>query len=67
MRLFNWTQGRVKSYALLDLKLIALAGLCAGLIIANLIPSILDINVWWFVGIGGLATLRVYYVFFLKK
>jgi len=67
MKLFNWAEGRVKNYNLLDLKLIALSGLCVGLIIANLVPSILDINVWWFVGVGVLATLRVYYVFFLKK
>ena len=67
MRLFKWANERVKQLIWLDAKLIALAGICVGLVLAKGIPSILNISGWWVIAIGVLCGLRVGYVILLKK
>jgi len=67
MELFNWANEKVKKLSAIDVKLIALIGICLGLILVKLIPSVLSLSAWWFVIIGGLFSLRVYYVIFFKK
>ncbi len=67
MELFKWANEKVKKLTALDVKLVSFVGICFGLILAKLIPDVLNISIWWFVVIGALFLLRVYYVMFFKK
>ncbi len=67
MGLFKWANEKVKKLNFVDVKLVAFAGICIGLILAKLIPDVLNINIWWFIIIGALCLLRVYYVILFKK
>lgn len=67
MGLFKWANEKVKKLTFIDVKLVAFVGICFGLILAKLIPSILNINIWWFIVIAVLFLSRVYYVMFFKK
>ncbi len=67
MGLFKWANEKVKKLTWLDAKLIAFAGICIGLVLAKLLPGILNISAWWFIAIGALFMLRVGYVILLKK
>jgi len=67
MNIFKWADEKVKKLNLIDVKMLAIIGVCIGLILAKLIPSILDISVWWFVVIGVLLLVKVYYVLLFKK
>jgi len=40
---------RVKKFSILDVKLAQGAAIFGVLIVAKLIPQIMDINIWWFV------------------
>ena len=67
MAFFQWANSCVKKLNWIDVKLTALASMLIGIILVKLIPSILDINVWWFVIIAVLCLVRVYCVAFSKK
>ena len=67
MKLFQWANQRIKKFTIVDIKLIAIAGVAIGIILAKLAPSIYDINIWWFVLLGGVSLIRVYSVLFFKK
>jgi hypothetical protein len=67
MAFSQWANDFVKKLKYWDVKLIALAGLLIGIILVKLIPSILDINIWWFFIIAVLCLVRVYCVAFPKK
>ena len=67
MKLFQWAEKRIKKLTIVDFKLIAIAGVSIGIILAKLVPCIYDINIWWFVLLGGVSLTRVYYVIFFAK
>jgi hypothetical protein len=67
MAFFQWADNRVKKMGWMDVKLVAFAGMFAGVILVKWIPSILKINIWWFACIAILCVGRVYYVLFFKK
>ncbi len=58
---------RVKKFSLIDVKLAQGAAMFGALIIAKLIPDIMDLNIWWFVGLTILCTIKPVYVFWIKK
>jgi len=67
MKLFEWVSDRVKKLHWIDIKLIVITGICTGLILAKLIPSLLTVSIWWFVAITMLCLLRIYYVILFKN
>ena len=67
MSLFKWANEKIKMLSWIDIKLIGFTGICFGIVLAILIPRILDINIWWFVVIIVLSCIRVYYVILFKK
>lgn len=67
MAFSQWANNCVKKLKYWDVKLIGLTGLLIGIILVKLIPSILDINIWWFVIIAVLCLVKVYCVAFSKK
>ncbi len=58
---------RVKKFTILDVKLAQGIGIFVALILAKLIPGIMDINIWWFVALLVICAIRPFYVFFIKK
>jgi len=58
---------RVKKFNILDIKLAQGIGIFVALILAKLIPGIMDINIWWFVALLVICAIRPFYVFFIKK
>ena len=67
MPFFKWADDCVKKLNWIDVKLVALAGILIGIILVKWIPSLLNINVWWFIIIAVLCLVKVYYVIFSKK
>ncbi len=58
---------RVRKLSVFDLKLAQGAAMFFALIIAKLISQIIDIDVWWFVGLGILCAIKPCYVFWFKR
>jgi len=67
MSLIKWADDKTKKLGIWDTKLVALAGICIGLILAILIPAIVNVSIWWYIIIGILCLIRVYYVILFKK
>jgi hypothetical protein len=58
---------RVKKFSLIDVKLAQGVAMFFALIIAKLIPDIMDLSIWWFVGLAILCAIKPLYVFYIKK
>lgn len=58
---------RVKRFSLIDVKLAQGAAMFLALIIAKLIPDIMDLSIWWFVGFAILCTIKPFYVFWFEQ
>jgi hypothetical protein len=58
---------RVRKFDIFDVKLAQGAAMFSTLIIVKLIPGIMDINIWWFVGLLVLCAARPFYVFWFKQ
>jgi hypothetical protein len=67
MKLFNWMNERAKRFTAWDIKLAQGAAQCLILIIVKLIPQILTISIWWFVGLLIIFAVRPLYLTFLSK
>lgn len=66
MSFFKWAEARSRALGLIDTKLVALSGICIGLLLAIWIPRILEINMWWFIGVGVASLLKVWSTIFIK-
>ena len=67
MTLWEHMNARVKKFNILDVKLAQGVGIFVALILAKLIPEIMDISIWWFVALLVICAVRPVYVFFIKK
>jgi hypothetical protein len=67
MGLADWLNQRVRKMSILDVKLAQGVAMFLALIIAKLIPDIMDINVWWFVVLLILCVMKPFYVFWIKE
>ena len=67
MKIIAFFNGRVKRLNIFDIKLVQLCAMCVILILARLIPQILEINVGWLVILLVLCAIRPMYVFFFKR
>ncbi len=43
------------------------AAMFVALIIAKLIPDIMDLSIWWFVGLLVLCAIKPFYVFWFEQ
>jgi hypothetical protein len=57
---------RVKKFDIIDVKLAQVVSMFLALIIAKLIPDIMDINIWWFVVLLVICAAKPVYVFWFK-
>ena len=67
MGLMNWLNQRVRKLSVFDVKLAQGVAMFLALIIAKLIPDIMDINIWWFVVLLILCVIKPFYVFWIKE
>lgn len=67
MRIIGFFNERVKRFSIFDIKMIQIFMFCFALIIAKLIPQILDINIWWYVGFMFLFMIHPLYVMYRKQ
>ena len=58
---------RVKKFTLIDVKLAQVVAMFLALIIAKLIPDIMDISIWWFIVLLIVCTVKPFYVFWFKE
>ncbi len=58
---------RTKKLGIIDLNLAQGAAMFFALIIAKLIPGIMDLSIWWFVALLIICEVRPFYVFWIKK
>ena len=58
---------RVKKFSLIDVKLAQGAAMFFALIIAKLIPDIMDLSIWWFVALLIICAIKPCYVFWFKE
>ena len=67
MGLFEEMTQRVKKFDIIDVKLAQVAAMFSTLIIAKLIPDIMDVNIWWFVAFLIICAAKPFYVFWFKE
>ena len=67
MGLMNYLNQRAKNLDVFDIKLAQITAMFFTLIIVKLVPDIMNINIWWFVGLGILSTIKPFYSFWLKE
>jgi hypothetical protein len=58
---------RIRKLSLLDVKLAQGCAIFLTLIIVKLVPEILSINMWWFVGLLILCAIKPMYAFFVRN
>ena len=67
MELLEEMTQRVKKFSLIDVQLAQVAAMFSTLIIAKLIPDIMDVNIWWFVVLLIICAIKPFYVFWFKE
>ena len=67
MKLWEEMNRRIKKFGIIDEKLAQLAAIFFALIVVKFIPQIMDLNIWWFVGLLIVCAIKPLYVFYLKK
>jgi len=67
MGFFEKMNERAKKFGLLEIKLAQAAAMFFALIVAKLVPPIMDMNIWWFVVLLVICAIRPCYVFFIKE
>jgi len=53
---------RIKRFNVIDIGLIKLVGIFAGLFLAKLIPQLMNISIWWYVALIIICGVRPFYV-----
>ena len=61
--IISWANERAHRFTAIDLKLVQFMGIFVALIIVKLIPEIMRINIWWFVGLFIVFSIRPIFVF----
>ena len=67
MKLWDEMNQRIKKFGIIDEKLAQLAAIFFALIVVKLIPQIMNLSIWWFVGLLIACAIKPLYVFYLKK
>ena len=58
---------RGRKFDIIDVNLAQGAAMFVALIIAKLIPQIMDLSIWWFVVLLVICAIRPVYVFWFKE
>jgi hypothetical protein len=63
MSLWEDLDSRARRLGILETKLAQGAAMCLALVIAKLVPQLLELSVWWFVVAGAACAIRPSIVF----
>jgi len=66
MKIIKFFNDRVKRLTIFDIKLIQGCAICVALILVKLIPDIMVLSIWWFIGMLVVFSLRPLYIFYMK-
>ena len=67
MQIIDWANEGAKRFNnFIDLKLIVLMGVFLALIVVKLIPGVMNLSIWWFVGLFVIFGARPLYLFFIR-
>ena len=58
---------RVKKFGIIDVKLAQSAAAFFVLVIAKLIPQIMYLSIWWFIGLLIICAIKPVYMFWIKE
>jgi hypothetical protein len=58
---------RVKKFSIIDVKLAQGVAMFFALVVAKLIPQIMDLSIWWFVGLLVICAIKPFYVFWIEQ
>lgn len=67
MGLLKWANQGVQKFNWLDVKFVAWAGICMGIILVKFLPQVLKLNIWYFIALGSACLIRPYYLIFTSK
>ena len=67
MGLLEELDRRVRKFSFIDVKLAQGAAMFGALIIAKIIPDIMDLSIWWFIVLLVLCAIKPASVFLLNK
>ena len=67
MKSVDYFNSRVRKMTIFDVKLVQGAAIFFALVIVKIFPTILNINIWWFVVLAVLFAIRPVWVFFIRK
>ena len=66
MGLISYLNQRVRNLDVFDVKLAQLTAMFLTFFIVKLVPGIMTINIWWFVVLAILSTIKPFYAFWFK-
>jgi len=67
LRCVDYWNRQVKKFTILDVKLAQLWAIGFILIVVKLLPQIMELSVWWFVGVMAVCAPRFAYVLWVKE
>ena len=67
MGLLEELDRRVRKFSFIDVKLAQGAAMFGALIIAKVIPDIMDLSIWWFIILLVVCAIKPFYVFWFVK
>ena len=67
MGLLEELDRRVRKFSFVDVKLAQGAAMFGALIIAKIIPDIMDLNIWWFIVLLVICAIKPASVFLLNE
>lgn len=62
----TWTDSKIKKLSWVDVALVKLSCVAFGVMLVALIPSLVEINVWWIVAVAILLAIKPAYKVFRK-
>jgi len=65
MKILDFMNKRAKRLSIIDWKLAQASAMCIALVLAKLVPNLLDLSIWWFVIIGLICYIKPLYTFYL--
>jgi len=67
LRCVDYWNRQVKKFTILDVKLAQLLAIGFILIVVKLLPQIMELSIWWFVGVMAVCVPRLAYVLWVKE
>lgn len=67
MSLWADMDARARRLGILDTKLVQAAAVFAVLAVVKVVPQIMAVSVWWFVGLAALCAIKPFCTFYIAK